>query len=141
MTQAHVGVGAVVINDGRLLLIQRDHAPQDGRWSFPGGHVEFGEELLEAVLRELREETGIEGIVERLLGWAERIGAEPEPYHYVILNFVVVPLDPERLEAGSDARAAQWVDLDALPEWDLADGTYEFLVAHGIIPDARTFSI
>lgn len=136
-----VGVGAVVINDGRLLLVQRANPPQQGRWSFPGGRVEPHEPLFEAVLRELREETGLEGVVDRFIGWAERIGDDPEPYHFVILNFAVDTLEPDALQFGDDATDARWTDLALLAEIDLAPGVYEFLVEHNIIPDARTFSI
>ena len=141
MSEPRVGVGAVALNDGRILLIKRGHEPALGKWSLPGGHVEFGEDLHGAVLREFTEETGLEAIVDRFLGYAERIGETPGPYHYVILDFVVDVFDAREPRPGDDAQDARWFDLDHLGDVDLADGLYEFLVDTGIIPDARAFSI
>ena len=66
-------VGAVVVVDDRLLLIRRGTAGRQGEWSVPGGRVEPGETLAEAVVRELAEETGLEGVCGELVGWVERI--------------------------------------------------------------------
>ncbi len=72
-----VGVGGVVIRDGRVLLVQRARAPLEGQWSIPGGHVEWGETLEQAVVRELREETALDVRVLELLEIVERIGDDP----------------------------------------------------------------
>lgn len=138
MTTPKLGVSAVALHDGRILLIQRGHEPAMGKWSLPGGHVEFGEDLHSAVLREVREETGLDAVVDRFLGFVERIEAE---YHYVILDFVVDVYDASGVSAGDDAADAAWFELDGLGDVDLVDGLYEFLVDTGIIPDARAFSI
>jgi mutator protein MutT len=128
-----VAVGAVVAADDAILLIRRGHGPGAGVWSVPGGRVEPGETLHEAVIRELAEETGLEGVVERFLGYAERM-AEAPPHHFVILDFAVRVLDPEAaLVAGDDAAEARWVSLAELGDVDLVPGLYDFLVDHGVL--------
>ena len=94
MTGPLVAVGAVAVLDGSLLLVRRGRGPAAGEWSVPGGHVELGETLHVAVVREVLEETGLEVVVDRFLGWVERIGESPDPYHFVILDFAVTVLDP-----------------------------------------------
>lgn len=125
-----VGVGAVVVDHDRLLLVKRERAPQAGVWSVPGGKVEHGELLMEAVLRELHEETGLEGVCGPLLGWAERIDDEG---HYVLLDFEVTLVGSDQPVAGDDALDVAWVDLHDVAELDLVDGLAEFLHEHGII--------
>jgi 8-oxo-dGTP diphosphatase len=125
-----VCVGAVVVVDERLLLIRRGRGPAQGSWSVPGGRVERGETLAEAVVRELREETGIDGVCGTLLGWVERIG---DDHHFVILDFTVVVLDDVEPTPGDDAVEAAWVPLPQVSELDLVDGLAEFLADEGII--------
>lgn len=143
-----VCVGAVVVHDGALLLVRRGHAPEAGRWSIPGGRVEAGEPLWEAVVREVREEAGIDVAVDGLAGWAERLGdpaagdAAGEEDHFVILDFFATPMDPApRLRAGDDATDAAWIALEEVPEQELVDGLAEFLVDAGVIADTRPFGI
>jgi 8-oxo-dGTP diphosphatase len=125
-----VCVGAIAVTDGRLLLVRRGRGPAAGEWSIPGGRVEGGETLAEAVVRELAEETGIEGVCDRLVGWVERIGAG---YHFVILDFLVTVLEPAAPTPGGDAVEAEWVPLDEVPHRRLVEGLAEFLHEHGII--------
>jgi mutator protein MutT len=125
-----VCVGAIAVHDGRLLLIRRGAGPAAGEWSVPGGRVERGETLAEAVVRELAEETGVEGVCDRLVGWVERIGSD---YHFVILDFAVTVLEPGALRAGSDAAEAEWVPMDEVPHRRLVEGLAEFLHEHGIV--------
>jgi 8-oxo-dGTP diphosphatase len=125
-------VGAVVVDDDRLLLIRRGHGPAAGEWSLPGGRVETGELLAEAVVRELAEETGLEVVCGDLLGWVERID---HGYHFVILDFIATLLGPDNAElvAGDDAAEAAWVPLHEVAEHRLVDGLAEFLHEHGVI--------
>lgn len=126
-----VCVGAVVVEDGRLLLIRRGRGPAQGEWSVPGGRVEGGELMAEAVVRELAEETGLEGVCGELIGWVERLG---EDHHFVILDFAVTLLDPEAEPvAGDDAQEAAWVPLHDVTEMQLVGGLAEFLHDHRII--------
>ena len=127
-----VCVGAVVVDEDRLLLIRRGHGPAAGEWSVPGGRVERGELLAEAVVRELAEETGLEGVCGELIGWVERIG---DDHHFVILDFAVQLLDPTAQPvAGDDAQEVAWASLDQVAERALVEGLAEFLHEHGIIP-------
>lgn len=135
--QPIVAVGAVAIRDRELLMIRRGHGPAAGEWSIPGGRVEFGEDLREAVVREVAEETGLEVVVERFLGWGERIGTDPSPHHFVILDFLVDVLDPTQSpRAGDDAAEVSWIPFDELAETRIVDGLLEFLADTGIVqPD------
>ncbi len=126
-------VGAIAVADERLLLIRRGHGPAAGEWSVPGGRVDGGETLAEAVVRELAEETGLEAVCDDLAGWVERIS---DDHHFVILDFRVTVLDhPEtELRAGGDAAEAAWVPLDEVAHLRLVEGLAEFLHDHGIVP-------
>lgn len=125
-----VCVGAVVVHDGDLLLIRRGHGPAAGEWSVPGGRVEGGELLLEAVVRELQEETGLEGTCGELLGWVERIDDDG---HFVILDFEATVLDRVDPIAGDDAIEARWVPLSDVADYALVDGLAEFLHEKGVL--------
>jgi len=125
-----LGVGAVVVDHDRLLLVRRGRGPAQGEWSVPGGKVEHGEALVEAVTRELREETGLEGVCGPLLGWVERI---EDDAHYVILDFEVTLVGEDQPTAGDDAAEVAWVELHAVAELPLVEGLAELLHDNGII--------
>ena len=123
-----VAVGAVVRRGDEILLIRRGRGTAVGQWAIPGGRVEFGEGLKAAVAREVREETGLDVKVGRFLGWAERMGEDPGPYHYVILDFEAVPVDPAApARAGDDADDVAWVPTNAIERDPLVAGLAEFL--------------
>ncbi|MGH9245905.1 MAG: NUDIX hydrolase [Acidimicrobiales bacterium] len=125
-----VCVGAIAVDDGQLLMIRRGRGPAAGSWTLPGGRVERGETLAEAVVRELAEETSLEAVCGDLVGWVERIA---DDYHYVILDFAVTVLDIRDPVAGTDAAEAAWVPLSEVAERQLTEGLAEFLHEHAII--------
>ena len=130
MQRPEVAVGAVCTHAESLLLVRRGRGPAAGEWSVPGGHVEGGETLHEAVVRETYEETGLEVVVDRFLGWVERID---DPHHHVILDFAVTALDPVQLPcAGDDAAEATWVPFGDIADLRLVGGLYEFLRDHHV---------
>jgi ADP-ribose pyrophosphatase YjhB (NUDIX family) len=128
-----VAVGAVIRRGDEILLVRRGRGAAVGQWAIPGGRVEFGEGLKAAVAREVREETGLEVKVGRFLGWAERLGDDPAPYHYVILDFAAEPVGPPaEPRAGDDADAVAWVPTKDLETYPLVAGLGEFLRRVGL---------
>lgn len=131
ITRAEVAVGAIVRRAGRLLLVRRGRPPAAGEWSVPGGRVEPGELLAEAVVRELAEETGLDGVCGPFVGWVERIDDDS---HFVILDFEVMVPDDRAPRAGGDAAEARWWRLEEVAELPLVDGLAEFLYDHDMLP-------
>lgn len=127
-------VGAIVTDGADLLLVRRARPPAAGTWSVPGGRVERGEPLAEAVVRELHEETGLEGSCGALVGWSEFI---TDDHHAVILDFRVHLIERREPQPGDDADDARWVPLAEVASYDLAPGLAEFLLDHRIIPATR----
>jgi ADP-ribose pyrophosphatase YjhB (NUDIX family) len=111
-----VGVGAVIVQEGRVLLVQRGREPMKGRWTIPGGLIEIGESLLEAVVRETREETGLEVEPVELVELLDRIHREDGRvrYHYVIADYLCRVVGGT-LAAADDAAAVRWVER---AEWN-----------------------
>ncbi len=115
-----VGVGGVVLSDQRVLLIRRGKQPLVGRWSIPGGTVEWGETLEQALVREMAEETGLEVEPQELLtvfDWIEREG-DRVVFHYVIADYLCRCLSGTA-RAGSDALELRWVGPEELEQLDL----------------------
>lgn len=124
-----VGVGAIIIEGDRVLLVKRAHPPIQGQWSIPGGVLEVGERVREAAIREAREETGL--IVEpgELLGVYDRILRDPEKrvqYHYVLIDFLCRHTGGELL-AASDAAEVRWFTREELPGLNLAEDTQDVI--------------
>ncbi|MDH3300201.1 MAG: NUDIX hydrolase [Acidimicrobiia bacterium] len=131
-----LAVGAVVAVDHHLLLVTRANPPARGQWTIPGGRVEPGESLADAVVREVAEETGLDVECGPLVGWVERIGTG---FHFVIFDFradpigVATGLNGLAPTAGDDAGDARWVPFDELPTMDLVPGLLDFLQGNGIV--------
>jgi 8-oxo-dGTP diphosphatase len=125
-----VGVGAVIIHRGQAVLIRRGKEPLRGRWVVPGGTVELGESLAEAVVREVREETGLTVVPRELLAVFEHVDEEEGRvrYHYVIVDFLCDYVSGTA-EAASDAEALALVAPSELPDYDLPEKALEVVRA------------
>ena len=119
-----VAVGAIITDaEGCVLLIQRGHAPAQGRWSVPGGRVERGETLQQALLRELAAETGLSAQMGPL---AEVLEYIDDDFHYVILDYLMT--DPQgELRAGEDATDARFIALEDMANYQTTDGLLDVL--------------
>jgi ADP-ribose pyrophosphatase YjhB (NUDIX family) len=127
METPQLAVGAVVVHDGKLLMVQRGRAPAEGAWTLPGGRVEKGEYIEDALRREVAEETGIAIELDRLLGIFEVVG---DP-HFVILDYLATTEGGEP-EAATDVAAARWVPLDEVESLELTPRLMETLRAWGV---------
>jgi 8-oxo-dGTP diphosphatase len=122
-------VGAVVLQEGRVLLIQRGKEPLRGRWVVPGGTVEWGETLEQAVVREVREETGLEVRPQKRLAVVEALSRDEGGavrYHFVIVDYLCVPVGGA-LRAGSDALQAVFVGLEEMSAYDVPEQACEVI--------------
>lgn len=112
-----ISVGAVVVHEGRILLVRRGHEPLKGKWSIPGGMLELGESLAEGAVREVREETCLEVSAIELIELVDRIYRDPESgrvrYHYVVADYLCQVVGGT-LQASSDADEVRWVERS---EW------------------------
>jgi ADP-ribose pyrophosphatase YjhB (NUDIX family) len=119
------GVGAILLDGDQVLLVRRGRPPQQGLWSIPGGAVELGETLAEAVAREVREECGLEIRPLELVEVFERIirdDAGNVAYHYVLMDYLC-ELESGTLCAGDDAAEAGWFPLECLGDLPMTGGT------------------
>jgi 8-oxo-dGTP diphosphatase len=127
-----LAVGAIVVRDDALLMVRRGREPNQGLWSIPGGRVEHGEFLADAVRREVLEETGIEVEVGEMVGILEVPGDE----HYVILDYGARPTDDRAPTAGDDADEVRWVPLDDVRSLECTPRFIETLTAWGVLAEA-----
>lgn len=116
-----VGVGAVIVDDDRVLLVKRAHEPLKGEWSLPGGAVEVGETLAEAVSREVREETGLQVEIGPVVEVIDRVHRAPDgrvEFHFVIVDYLCAAIGGH-LGASSDAADVRWTSFDDLASYKL----------------------
>lgn len=124
-----VGVGAIIIEEDRVLLVKRGHAPLLGEWSIPGGVLEVGETLREAAVREALEETGLTVETADLLGVYDRIlhdADERTLYHYVLIDFLCRRVEGEPKPSG-DAVEARWFTRHELRQLSLPGDTEDVI--------------
>jgi mutator protein MutT len=117
----YVGVGAVIVQGGQVLIVKRKYDPLAGRWSLPGGGVELGETLEDSVVREMREETGLDIEVGPVIEVFDRITRDSNGdvrYHFVLVDYLCWPVGGE-LCASSDVEDARFVDPADLPQYNL----------------------
>lgn len=124
-----IGVGAVLIDRGRALVVRRASEPLQGEWSIPGGMLELGETLRTGVVREAKEETGLDVVPLEVLAVYDRIVADPEGrtrYHYVLIDYLCEVAGGE-LRAASDATEARWITRAELEGFPIADAAAEVI--------------
>jgi ADP-ribose pyrophosphatase YjhB (NUDIX family) len=124
-------VGALIFDGERILMVERGKAPLAGYWSLPGGLVEAGERLEDAIVREVLEETGMHVSADRLATVFERIMPDPAgkcEYHYVLVDFYCTVLGG-LLQPGDDSRSARWFAISELANLPLTQGTLEVIQA------------
>lgn len=119
-----VGVGAVVLRDGHVLLVRRNRPPAQGKWSIPGGLVNLGETTKAAAVREVVEECGLTVRLLGLAGVVDRVIRDPDGrirYHYVLVDYAAVPVSGE-VRPGSDAAEARWVPIAEIARYETTEG-------------------
>ncbi|MFA5364736.1 MAG: NUDIX hydrolase [Candidatus Bathyarchaeia archaeon] len=132
--QPIVGIGIVIVKNGKLVLIKRGAQPALGEWSFPGGVVELGETVRDAAVREAKEECGLDvelvtGLpmdVYDILDTDEKLQLR---FHYVLLQFLAKPKNGV-LAPKSDVTDAKWVPLDEVESYELTESVRSFFIKH-----------
>ncbi|MHA1728107.1 MAG: NUDIX hydrolase [Promethearchaeota archaeon] len=140
----HVGVGTVLINEQKLLLIKRKYNPDANKWAIPGGHLELGERCKDGAERETLEETGIRVRITDLAGIIDKIMYDNDKkvvYHYVLVNYNTEIIDGRfkdgvpPLKAQSDALDIKFVPFERINNYTITDSLRELLNNMGILKD------
>lgn len=124
-----VGVGAVVLHAGRVLLVQRGRPPALGKWSLPGGLVDLGETTSAAARREVAEECGIDVRLAGIAGVVDRVTRDEVGrvrYHYVLIDYLAYA-DSDMVTAGSDAADVRWVPAEHVHTLDVTEGLVDMI--------------
>jgi 8-oxo-dGTP diphosphatase len=119
--QPVVGIGAVIIQNGKIALIKRGNEPSKGKWTIPGGLVELGENLEAAVIRETKEETLLDIENPQLINVVDNVDLDEQgkvKYHYVIIDYLV-HVKAGEIQAASDAAELRWVLFDEVENYNL----------------------
>ena len=127
--QPVVGIGAIILRGGKILLEKRGNEPAQGQWTIPGGVVEVGESLEGAVARETKEETGLTVRSSSLIDVVDQVHLDKAgkiKYHYVIIDYAVKATGTPK--AASDAQALKWVPLGEVEAYDLTPSFRRFFV-------------
>jgi len=126
--QPLIGIGAVIICNGKILLEKRKGEPGRGKWAIPGGLVELGESTEQAVIREVKEETNLKVEQPKLIDVVNNITLDENDkikYHFVIVDYFV-KLTGGKLEAADDAAELRWVGFDEVESYDLTRSFRDF---------------
>lgn len=129
--QPLVGVGAIIVKNGKVVLVKRGHAPLLGEWSIPGGLLEVGETLRQGAEREALEETGLVVRATELLGVFERLVPDDQKrirFHYILVDFLCEFVSGELLASG-DAADARWFTASEVGKLPLAEDTVAVILA------------
>ena len=125
-----VGVGAIVLHEGRVLLVKRGRAPGLGLWSVPGGLVDLGETTVEAARREVEEECGLKVQIAGLVGVLDRVTRDADGrvrYHWVLIDYLAILESNDTITAGSDAAEVRWVTIDDVEKLPITDGLVDMI--------------
>jgi 8-oxo-dGTP diphosphatase len=136
-----LGVGALILDGGRVLLVERGKPPLAGYWSLPGGAVETGERLEDAVVREVFEETGLQVTADSMATVFERIMPDADgtcEYHYVLVDFYCTVTGGD-MRPGDDSARVEWFPMESLAGLRLTEGTREVIEACCSRPATQPF--
>ena len=131
-TRPLIGTGALILQDGKLLLIKRGGQPGQGKWSVPGGLVELGETVQNTLIREAKEEVGLDVEAIKLIDVCDSVTSDENgciQYHFVIVEFLVRIVGGD-LKPGGDALEAKWIALDEVEKCNLANTFRRFFEKH-----------
>lgn len=132
-----VGVGVLIRDGDRYLMVKRGAEPDAGLWSIPGGLVEVGEGTSDAAVREAKEETGLDVDIMEVLGVVDKIVRDEDrrvKYHFVIIDYLAEARDGS-MRAASDALEARWVNAEEITDYELTPTLVELMKRVGIYPD------